>query len=221
MGGSEWGPVLVWSVERHEQVREMKGHTGGVYAVDISQDGTKIASGSPDKTACIWAQSMGKQLLTLQHDKWVAAVKFSPDGCLLATTAWGHSIRIYHSEDGHLLQEFLIQPGSTFNQCLAWNDDTHLYVISRDGIIHYLDVSIGETHSQWPIRTNGMEKRGCITLPNNHSFIAASAHSSISFWDLMTCMKIGSNINHDGLIWTIAISENYDIAIGHGKKITI
>ncbi|KAG9311974.1 hypothetical protein JVU11DRAFT_7244 [Chiua virens] len=49
----------------------------------------------------------------------------------------------------------------------------------------------------------------------------ASAHSSISFWDLTTRTKIGSNIDHDDLVWTIAISENYDIAIGHGKKITI
>ncbi|KAG9308533.1 WD40-repeat-containing domain protein [Chiua virens] len=221
VGGSDGGRVLVWSVESHERVGELRGHREGVYAVDISPDGTKIASGSWDKTAYIWKRSTGERLLTLRHDNWVAAVKFSPNGRLLATATWGRSVRIYHSEDGHLLREFLIQPGSTFNQCLAWKDDTHLYVISLDGRIHHIDVSTGETLSRWLIRTDGVEKRGCIALPNNRSFIAASAHSSISFWDLTTRTKIGSDIDYDDLVWTIAISENYDIAIGHGKKITV
>ncbi|KAG9308532.1 WD40-repeat-containing domain protein [Chiua virens] len=221
VGGSGRGDVSVWNVESHEQVSKMGEHTRGVYAVDISPDGTKIASGSYDKTACIWERATGEQLLKLRHGDWVAAVKFSPDGRLLATAAWDRSVRVYNVEDGHLLCEFPIRPRSTSNQCLAWNDDAHLYVISRDGKTHYLDISTGQTLSRWPICTDDAVKRGCIALPNNRSFIAVSAESSVSFWDTATHTKIGSDIDYDHRIWTIAISENYDIAIGHGKTITV
>ncbi|KAG9315540.1 WD40-repeat-containing domain protein [Chiua virens] len=221
VGGSDEGRVSVWSVESHERVGKTKGHREGVKSVDISPDGTKIASGSFDSTACIWKRSTGERLLTLRHDDWVAAVKFSPDGRLLATATWDLSVRVYNSENGRLLHEFLIQPGSTFNQCLAWNDDTHLYVVSLDGIIHLIDVSTGETLSQWPIRTDSMQKRGCIALPYDRRFIATSANSSMSFWDATTRTKIGSDIDYDDRIWTMAISENYDIAIGHGKTVTV
>ncbi|KAG9311987.1 WD40-repeat-containing domain protein [Chiua virens] len=223
VGGSDGGLVSVWSVERHEQVRELRGHMWSVYAVDISPDGTKIASGSFDGTACIWKRSTGEQLLTLPHDNTVTvvAVKFSPDGRLLATAIGDRSVRVYNVEDGRLFYEFSIRPGSIFNQCLAWNDDTHLSAISRDGRIHYLDVSTGETLSQWLIRTDGEESFGCIALPNDRSFIAASAGPLVSFWDATTRTKIGSDIDYDRTVTTMAISENCDIAIAHGKTITI
>jgi WD40 repeat protein len=86
-----------------------------VHAVDISPDATKIATGSTDKTACVWSLSTGERLLDpFKHDDWVVAVKFSPDGQLIATATWGRdSVRVYDSQNGHLLVEFL-------NQSLAW-----------------------------------------------------------------------------------------------------
>ncbi|KAG9311981.1 WD40-repeat-containing domain protein [Chiua virens] len=221
VGGSSGGSVLVWSVESHEQVSEMKGHMSAVYAVDISPDGTKIASGSWDGAACIWEQSTGEQLLVRRQRTTVVVVKFSPDGHLLAIATWYCSVCVYNIEDGRLLCEFSIRPGSTFNQCLAWNDDTHISAISRDGIIHYLNVSTGETLSRWLIRTDGEGQWGCIALSKNHSFIAASAESLISFWDATTHTKIGSDIDYNDTVNTMAISENYDIAIGHGKTVTV
>ncbi|KAG9312508.1 WD40-repeat-containing domain protein [Chiua virens] len=223
VGGSGRGRVLMWSALNHERMGEMKGHADAVGVVDISPDGIKIASGSVDKTVCIWFRRTGERLLTLKHDNDLAAVKFSPDGSLLATATWlRESVRIYNSKDGRLAAEFPIQVGSCFNQCLAWNDKTHLYAISLDGRIHYLDVTTGETLSQWPIRTDGAElKRGCIALPRDRAFIAASANSSISFWNTTTHTKIGSSINYDDRVRAMAISENYDIVIGHGKTITV
>ncbi|KAG9318038.1 WD40-repeat-containing domain protein [Chiua virens] len=219
--GSGRGRVSVWSMENHERVGEMKGHAKGVGAVDISPDGTKIASGSLDNTACIWKWSTGKRLLTLRHDNDVAAVKFSPDGDLLATATWERdSIRVYNGEDGHLLHEFPIKAGS-YGHCLAWKNDTHLYAISRDGRIYYLDVSTRETLSRWHIRADDVRKWSCIALPDDRSFIAASANSSISFWDTTTNTKIGSDIDYNDMVFTMAISENYDIAIGHGKTVTV
>ncbi|KAH0831374.1 WD40-repeat-containing domain protein [Lanmaoa asiatica] len=79
--------VMVWNAESYEKVTEFSGHTDGLQAVDVSPDypdGTRIATGSVDKTACVWSLSTGQRLLgPLKHDYWVVAAKFSPDGRLI------------------------------------------------------------------------------------------------------------------------------------------
>lgn len=61
----------------------------------------------------------------------------------------------------------------------------------------------------------------CIVLASNSAFIAASANSSVSFWDTTTHTQIGSVIEHTDLVTSMAISANYNIAISGGKIITL
>ena len=45
--------VQVWNAEDGNKVNEIKGHCNFVFAVDMSPDSTKVASGSCDMTACV------------------------------------------------------------------------------------------------------------------------------------------------------------------------
>ena len=89
------GSVQVWNAETRKRVTNFKGHSSwSVYAVDVSPDSTRIASGSFDKTVCVWLLSTGQRLLgPWKHDDSVFAVKFSHDGRFIATATW-HSILI-------------------------------------------------------------------------------------------------------------------------------
>jgi WD40 repeat protein len=63
-------------------------HDGGVEAVVFSQDGTKIATASDDKTARLWDAATGQPLgVPMKHDCPVNSVSFSPDG----TKVWTRS----------------------------------------------------------------------------------------------------------------------------------
>ena len=221
-GTRSGGIVTVWDAESHSKVSELKAHDRQVRAVDVSPDGTRIATGSDDTTLCVWSPSTGERLLgPLEHAKQSVAVKFSPNGRLIATASWKSDVRVYDGQNGGLLVEFPIKVGSNLNQSLAWDSDSkQLFALSRDGDINRFDVSTGGTTlSKWAIHSSDNPR--CIALASNSSFIIASANSSISFWDTATREQIGSVINHTYVVQSVAISTNYDLVSGGESTITL
>ena len=216
--------VEVWSAESGKKVSEFRGHSDWVYAVDVSPDGTRVASGARDKTANIWSLSTGQRLLgPWRFHSIVSDVKFSPDGRLLATASERNdaqdSLRIYDSQNGHLLLDVPIKTTYSFNQSVAWSSNSErLFALSRDRKIYCLDAFTGKTLSRWPIHGNEAK---CIALSSDSAVIAASSDSSVSFWNVTTRKQIGSVIEHIGNIECMAISADHEIVIGGGNKITL
>lgn len=206
--GTDGGWVTVWNSVTHEKVTELKVHARAVHAVDLSPVSPRIATGSTDKTVCVWSIPTGKQLLgPLQHDNYLAVVKYSPKGNHLATAAWvSDSIRVYNAQNGHLLVDMPISVNSSVNQSLVWSaDGEQLFALSLDGKIYRLNVTTGVLLS-WPIHTSRNPR--CISLAGNGTFVAASAGSSVSFWDTTTLMQIGHVVDYAGVIRSMAISPN-------------
>jgi len=222
VSGMADGRVTVWNADAHSQVTEFKAHGKFVRAVDISPDGTKIATGSHDYTACVWSLSTSKRLLgPLRHKFWVAAAKFSPDGRLIATATWDRdSVRVYDSQNGSLVVDFPVKVNSALNQSLAWaSDSRQLFVLSHTGYIYRVDLLAKTTLSQWHIHSGNSP--ACIALASNGTFIAASAHSSVSFWDTTTREQIGTVIEHTHSVESMAMSSNYDLVTSGEKIITL
>lgn len=224
VSGTISGFVTVWDAENHKKLTEFRLHTGEwVRAVDVSPDGKRIATGSYDSTACVWVLSTGQPLLgPLEHDAAVVAVKFSgSDGAFIATaTLDHHSIRIYDSQDGQLLFEVPIRVNSSLNQSLAWASDSgELLALSHDGKINSLDVFTRTARSRWPIHSS--DRPTCITIASDGTFIAASANSSVSFWDTTTQQQIGQIIQDGRFVQSMAISPKHGLATGGGKTIRV
>ncbi|HEX8990727.1 MAG TPA: WD40 repeat domain-containing protein, partial [Anaerolineales bacterium] len=81
------------------------GHTAEVMAVAFSADGSRLATGSGDKTAKIWDASTGKLLLDLPAGRtdMVTSIEFSPDGTRIATASDTKIIKIWDGATGQLL----------------------------------------------------------------------------------------------------------------------
>ena len=208
--GMETGGVFVW-----ENWKELGWFTCGerVSSVDISSDGTKIAMTFKD----------GLDLRLFPYGEWLRrwtrdfhTVKFSPDGFLLAIGSEQGDSSIYDIRGGKTCSISRISIRS-----VSWvSDSKQLFVLSCDGNIHCLDAYSGATLSQWSVHSN--DNPTChISLSSNGIFIAASANSSVSFWDTSTHEKIGSVIHLPDSVNSMAISPNNDLVIAGNSTILL
>lgn len=66
----------------------LKGHTGSVFGLAFSADGSRLSSASSDQSVKIWDPENGKEITTLKgHSVPVLSVMFEPDGRGILTAA--------------------------------------------------------------------------------------------------------------------------------------
>ena len=77
-------------------LKTLEGHSWDVSSVAYSPDGTKIVSGSGDKTIKIWNANTGESLKTLVRDlSFVFSVAYSPDGTKIISGSDDTTIKIW------------------------------------------------------------------------------------------------------------------------------
>ena len=207
--GTDEGEVYVWDAETREQVWSHREDTRDINAVDFSSDSTRLVSGSDNTKAAVFDIATRKRVQTLDHQRRVFAAKYSPQGDRIATGT-NDSIRVWDSNDGHLLMTIKVGVTPYFNTGLLWSDN-HLFTIS-DSKIKQLEASTESAISEWPV-PNG-NRRSCIALPKHGKFIACASQRTATFWDTTTHTQF-SLIEHTQDIHSVTISpDDRFIAIG-------
>jgi WD40 repeat protein len=113
----------------------LKGHDQGVWRAVFSEDGTRVASASWDKTIRIWDTENGKQTFVLKgHEGRVTSLAFSKDGRFLYSGSEDRTVRIWNMLSG-IEESSFVNPGVVMS--IALSSDGRLLAtaggVTRDG----------------------------------------------------------------------------------------
>ena len=198
----------LWDGEMREKVVDVEGENT-VYAVDISPDSTRFATGTRAREANIWSITVtGKRLVgPLKHDYFITGIRFSPTGNRIAT-ACNTLIRIFDSQTGDQLVTVKIDiPRWGATSPLAWSSDgQQIFTASRDNKVRAFDASTGTQLAESQILPDSNDSVHSIALAANNKFITTFAGHSISFLDTSTLGRIGPVIEDSEQIWSVTVS---------------
>src|SRR5207249_813914 len=97
--GSHDSIVRLWDLQTGQLRKTLVGHSGSIYSVAFSPDGSTLASGSADKTIKVWDCSTGRLLETIVgHSDAVLCVAFHPFKQLIASGSSDKTVKIWERE---------------------------------------------------------------------------------------------------------------------------
>ncbi len=124
------------------------GHNDAVRRLDVSSDGSLIASAADDNTLRVWNASdrLPRPFFSDIPGDPIDRLAFSPDSSLIAVLN-GSSAHIMDAETGELRARFDL---GERHQGLAFSDIDHLYVGSDSGALRMI---VRESGDNWTLRT--------------------------------------------------------------------
>jgi WD40 repeat protein len=134
--------LRLWAADSLQEVRRFKGHTGMIFGVAFSPDGTKAVSGCNDHTIRLWNVADGKEQALFRARGWVKSVAFSRDGKYLL------------SGSGHppVIQLWDVKTGEELRALEGHSEHVSSIAFSADGE-RALSSSLDNTMRLWEIKT--------------------------------------------------------------------
>jgi eukaryotic-like serine/threonine-protein kinase len=186
------GTLSVWDTGTGRLLmrNEIPETGGSLGRLDFSPDGNRIAVGS-GPGARVLEVSSGKVLLNLPaHAGIVAALKFSPDGALIASTALDDgAVQLWNSSTGEQVASLLGGHVGGLTGSLAFSPDgRQLWAGFNDGEARVWDVpTLGGEFLQHLPRSNSS-----FALSPDGTQIAVTQPGAVEIWDAATGAKINS-----------------------------
>jgi WD40 repeat protein len=186
--------ALHQAVQTSRTLWTLVGHDGPVAEVDLSPDGTRLATASFDGTAKVWDTTTGQELLTLTgHDSIVFDVVFNPDGSRLATGCYDGTAKVWDAQTG---QELLTLAGHTAEVFgLAFSPDgTRLASASFDGTAKVWDTRTGQEFFTLSGHSNDVNE--VAFSPDGTRIATTSADLTAKVWNAATGKELLTLAGH-------------------------
>jgi toxoflavin biosynthesis protein ToxC len=166
----------LWTVPSLSLVALYGPHDDDVEMVDISPDGTRVATGSRDCRVRIFARS-GRLLHVLAgHESDVISVQWSPDGRHVASSSDDGSIRLWDPDGGS--QAAFVDLGAVETDTIAFADDGVVFGGNDDGEI----ITLRDGHVANRTRVHEAGIKRLVWNARDKSLLSLSYDRSVALW---------------------------------------
>src|SRR3984893_1814063 len=187
-------------------VQVIEGHSETIRSTSFSPDGTRIVSGSYDKTVRVWDAVTGGHLQTLEgHSDWITSVSFSPDGTRIVSGSHDNTVREWDAVTGGLLQTLEGRSAEVTSVSFS-RDATRIVSASDDKTVRVWDAVTGghlqtlEGHSEWITSVS--------FSPDGTRIVSGSSDCTVSMWDAVTGGHLQTLEGHSAWITSVSFSPD-------------
>ena len=186
--------------------RVLSGHSGEVFAVAYSPDGTLVASGGGDQTIRLWEPSTGRELKVLRgHAGAVRALRFSPDSRLLASGSADTTIRLWDVASGKETKSLTTRFGAIHS--VAFSPDGREFASGgSDGSLRLWELASGK-------ELKAMRRHFGIIFavafsPDGRTLATGGSDTHVHVWDLATGLTRTTLSGHTGAVHAVEFAPD-------------
>ncbi len=178
---------------------EWVGHAGRVRSVGYSPNGTRVVTGSDDRTIRIWDAGSGVVVgepLT-GHYAGVNSVAYSPNGRHIISGSLDNTIRVWDAKTGAAVGGPL-RGHTLYVLSVAYSPDgRHIISGSSDRTIRIWDANTGAAVGD-PLKGHTDSVTSVVYSPDGRHIISGSRDHTIRIWDAKTGASVGDPLDPDG-----------------------
>ncbi|KIK36383.1 hypothetical protein CY34DRAFT_811336, partial [Suillus luteus UH-Slu-Lm8-n1] len=170
----------------------INGHTDYVRSVAFSPDGTRIATGSYDRTVRLWdaatGQPVGEPLLG--HTSVVTSVSFSPDGTRIVSGSFDETVRLWDVATRQPIGEPLLGHTESVNSVAFSRSGSRIVTGSRDKTVRLWNAATRQPVDE-PLRGHTDSVNSVSFSPDETRIISGSDDNTVRLWDVATGQPAG------------------------------
>ncbi|PQE22834.1 wd domain-containing protein [Rutstroemia sp. NJR-2017a BBW] len=186
-------------------ILELEKHTGEIWVVEFSHDGSRLASCGSDGCVVIYnVPDFDVQYIFADHEKGVCSFAWSPDDSMMVTCGRDHRARLWSTTTGDLLKT-LPRFNEPVSSCV-WAPDGQSFVtgsLSKDRNLCQWNVN-GDLIYDW-----GREHRiqDIAVSPNGNRLVALGTSTFIHVYNFVT-RELEYELDLKTRLCSVSISQN-------------
>ena len=177
---SHSGCAVLVDIATGKRITKVGDELDIVMAADITSDKKRIAIAGPQKIVRIFDSISGQKVFELKkHTDWIFALRYSPDGVLLASGDRSNGLIVWEADTGNLYSQLNGHRGEI--RSVDFRADSNVLAsASLDGTVKLWDMFESKQIKSWNAHGGGTT---AVCYTNNGMLATAGKDTRVKLWD--------------------------------------